>query len=476
MQQGYYSRAWNDIKNSPGWFGKLCLLALLDFIPIFGPIVAYGYLGGWARDIAWGVKSPLPARIFGNEDGKLYRRGWFVFAALFIYAAIAWALTSLLMGFAGAAAGSAAGAYGNGRMAPAGAGFDALGFIMGVLAFVVAIAIVFFALAGTARSVIYDRFSPAFQISTLWKMIKHDASGIVRILLMALLVGLIIGIVVFCAIFVVILLSIFIGIFTGGPAFMNLMSGSYDDLAYGYGYGYGSSDAAFLSFLESILPVLGMGILLLAAVCYLAVVGQMFVTALVFRAMGYWTQGFEVAKWGGQDAPLPFEAEQAQAAAAAAWQAQQQTAQAAAAQPVQQQPASAPVAQQPANAPAAQQPAPAQPQPPEAPVAQSAVQQQAAAPAPEADQQPASKPQQPVPAAPQVPASADVRQPAPSAPQSPATPAAAQQPASSEALAAPATEAPAAAPAESPAAPAAPEAPASADEPAKSAPDDGVSK
>lgn len=451
MQQGYYSRAWNDIKNSPGWFGKLCLLALLDFIPIFGPIVAYGYLGGWARDIAWGVKSPLPARIFGNEDGKLYRRGWFVFAALFIYAAIAWALTSLLMGFAGAAAGGAAGAYGNGRMAPASAGFDALGFVMGVLAFVVAIAIVFFALAGTARSVIYDRFSPAFQISTLWKMIKHDASGIVRILLMALVVGLIIGIAVSCAIFVVIFLSIFIGIFTGGPAFMNMMSGSYDDLAYGYGYGYGSSDAAFLSFLQSILPVLGLGILLLVAVCYLAVVGQMFITALVFRAMGYWTQGFEVAKWGGQDAPLPFEAEQAraQAAAAAAWQAQQ---------PVQQ-------PQQPVNAPAAQQPA---------------AQQQPAAPAPEAAGQPASQPQQPAAPAPVPVQPAPVQsQPAAPAPESPAPAVEAPQqpaaPVAPQAPAMPASEAPAS-PADS-AKPAADDpAPAASNDPAKPSSDDGASK
>lgn len=460
MQQGYYSRAWNDIKNSPGWFGKLCLLALLDFIPIFGPIVAYGYLGGWARDIAWGVKSPLPARIFGNEDGKLYRRGWFVFAALFIYAAIAWALTSLLMGFAGAAASGAAGAYGNGRMAPASAGFDALGFVMGVLAFVVAIAIVFFALAGTARSVIYDRFSPAFQISTLWKMIKHDASGIVRILLMALVVGLIIGIAVSCAIFVVIFLSIFIGIFTGGPAFMNMMSGSYDDLAYGYGYGYGSSDAAFLSFLQSILPVLGLGVLLLAAVCYLAVVGQMFITALVFRAMGYWTQGFEVAKWGGQDAPLPFEAEQAraQAAAAAAWQAQQR-----AAQPAVQQPA-----QQPANA---QQPAGTQ---------QPAAQQQPAAPAPEAAGQPASQPQQPAAPVPAPVQPAPVQsQPAAPAPESPAPAVEAPQqpaaPVAPQAPAMPASEAPAS-PADS-AKPAADDpAPAASNDPAKPSSDDGASK
>lgn len=461
MQQGYYARAWNDIKNSPGWFGKLCLLALLDFIPVFGPIVAYGYLGGWARDIAWGVKSPLPAHVFANEDGKLYRRGWFVFAALFIYSAIAWALSSLLMGLAGAAASGAAGAYANGRMMPGTtAGFDALGFVMGVLAFAVTIAAVFFALAGTARSVIYDRFSPAFQIPVLWKMIKRDASGIVRILLMALLVGLIIGIAVFCAIFVVILLSIFVGIATGGPAFMNMISSSYNDLTYGYGYGYGygAGDAAFLAFLQSILPALGMGALLFMVVCYFAVVGQMFIVALVFRAMGYWTQDFEVAKWGGPFDPLPFEIEQAQAQAAAqaAWQAQQQAT--AAQQPAWQ----PPVAQ-------AQQPATTAPAPAAAPVEPGAQQ---------------SAPQVPTPsAAPAAPA-APVAQPAPAAPQAPSAPVA-QAPAASvaEPPATPAPEAPAYAPSASPATPAAPQASASAAssapspaEAAKPASDDGASK
>lgn len=415
MQHGYYSRAWNDIKSSPGWFGKLCLLALLDFIPVFGPIVAYGYLGGWARDIAWGLKSPLPARIFGNEDGKLYRRGWFVFAILFIYAAIAWAVSSLLMGLAGAASGgAAAGAYGNGRMAPAGAaGFDALGFIVGVLAFAVSIALVFFALAGTARSVIYDRFSPAFQVSILWKMIKHDASGIVRILLMAVLVSAIIGIAVFCAVFAVVFLSIFIGIFTGGPAFMNMMSGSYDDLAYGYGYGYGSSDAAFLSFLGSILPVLGLGILLLAAVCYLAVVGEMFVLALVFRAMGYWTQDFDVPKWGGQDAPLPFETQAGQAAAQAAGQAVPQEGQPYAAAP---QPA--------ASEPPQSAPQPVQPAPPQA--AAPAVQPQAPAaphaPAPAPAEEPPAAPSAPDDVAPDGEASAPAASTAAEAPASPREP------------------------------------------------------
>ena len=71
-------RAGGDIKNSPGWFSKVLLLALIKCIPIFGTIVEKGYMFGWARDIAWDVKSPMPQHIFGNEDGRLYSRGFFV--------------------------------------------------------------------------------------------------------------------------------------------------------------------------------------------------------------------------------------------------------------------------------------------------------------------------------------------------------------------------------------------------------------
>ena len=88
MQIKYYQTAWNDIKNSKGWFGKLCLLALVGLIPIFGQIVIFGYLYGWARDVAWGVHEPMPAKIFGNEDGKLYRRGWFIFVLVFVFSLV----------------------------------------------------------------------------------------------------------------------------------------------------------------------------------------------------------------------------------------------------------------------------------------------------------------------------------------------------------------------------------------------------
>ena len=72
MEKGYFAAAWGDVTKSPGWISKLLRLGLLLLVPIFGQVVAYGYLYGWARDIAWNVHRPLPAKIFGNGLGTYH--------------------------------------------------------------------------------------------------------------------------------------------------------------------------------------------------------------------------------------------------------------------------------------------------------------------------------------------------------------------------------------------------------------------
>ncbi len=101
MQTGYFNAAWQDIKNTPGWFGKLILLSLLSFVPIFGWLVVLGYLYGWARDIAWDVHGPMPKRIFGNEDGKLYSRGFFAMVIGFVFMLAPWVLEAVWGGVMG---------------------------------------------------------------------------------------------------------------------------------------------------------------------------------------------------------------------------------------------------------------------------------------------------------------------------------------------------------------------------------------
>ena len=189
MQAGYFQTAWSDIKNSPNWFGKICLLALISFIPIFGPIVVYGYAFGWARDIAWSIHAPMPARIFGNEDGKLYSRGFFA-----ILIGLVFSIPSLLFysGYVGAASSGNAGVA---------------AFLLGLISFALAVAGMFFSWVGIMRMSIYGRLSPGFQVKQIWKMIQHDAGGLGRILGMVILVGFIVSMILSFVILAVVLLS-----------------------------------------------------------------------------------------------------------------------------------------------------------------------------------------------------------------------------------------------------------------------------
>lgn len=290
MQQfKYFSTAWNDIKNSPGWKGKIALLALLQIIPIFGQIVLFGYIYGWARDIAWGVHSPMPARIFGNEDGKLYSRGFFILVILFVLSLIPSIVTSIPGLFVGVATAS------DSSPGVVAASFSGL-FALVSMALSFAILIVFNIAA--MRTAIYDRISAGFQVDKLWSMFKHDSNGALRIFGMEVLVGFIGGAVI--AIIAVIVFSV------AGIAFIPaIMQLSADPEPY------------------EVFAILGPGLTLLVIFGlifgFIGAIFTVFVYTLVARASGYWTQQFQVAQWRGQDDPMPFEAD---AAARAAQQAQ----------------------------------------------------------------------------------------------------------------------------------------------------------
>ena len=80
MEKGYFSAAWGDITKSPGWFSKMLRMGLLCFIPIFGVLVVYGYLYGWARDIAWNVHRPMPEKSPLPKRGKAVEQSAIVMA------------------------------------------------------------------------------------------------------------------------------------------------------------------------------------------------------------------------------------------------------------------------------------------------------------------------------------------------------------------------------------------------------------
>ena len=286
MQAGYFKTAWSDVKNSGGWFGKILLLSLVAFIPVFGAIAIAGYLYGWARDIAWGIHGPMPKHIFGNEDGKLYSRGFFVLVIGFVFALLPWAIElvwAFVMGFGSLTFGYSYGGYSGGTFLFGGL----MTLVFTALTVATAFAAMLFQWVGSMRMSIYGRLSAGFQFSKMWAMIRHDFGGLMRIFGMCILLSVIVSVVISVLFTIVIFVTVLIGIAaTGG----NLRADHFDGTVIGWIIAFGG-----LAIVGSLL------------VSYIAIAASMFIATLVVRALGYWTRQFDVPAWRGQDDPMPFE-------------------------------------------------------------------------------------------------------------------------------------------------------------------------
>lgn len=281
MEISYFKSAWNDIKHTPGWLGELVRLALLNLIPIFGQIVTMGYLYGWARDIAWGVHGPLPNRIFSNEDGQLYRRGFFALVVAFVISILPEAVSLIGDALVGGGMGMT-----SMHVHHSGAGLAAIGLVLQVASFVLFLVAYVFTPVGIVRMSIYNRLSAGLQLGRIWKMLRHDPHGALRIVGMAILAGLVgaavvggIGAVVFSMCTVSMLAA------SGAGAAAGMSTGA---TAFLYGVG-------------------GIEVLLLLAVLFMGLVVAVWIDMLTIRAVGYWMYQFDVPHWGSQDDPMPFE-------------------------------------------------------------------------------------------------------------------------------------------------------------------------
>lgn len=274
MEKGYFSAAWGDITKSPGWFSKILRMGLLCLIPIFGLLVVYGYLYGWARDIAWNVHRPMPDKIFGNEDGNLYKRGFFILVIGFVFSLIPGVfsfISSMVTGasFAGAITSSSA---------PFGVVSVLMGLIFSLAGLVLSFAVVFFYWVGAMRCALYGTLSSGFQIGKIWAMLRYDFTGLLRIFGMSLICYAIVGV----AAFVVVMLMVLLGTI--------------------FGVAFVQTEAQAVAFVLVIL-------FLILLACVVSLFVFVLIIALICRALGYWTRQFQVNLWGGQEDPMPFELE-----------------------------------------------------------------------------------------------------------------------------------------------------------------------
>jgi hypothetical protein len=285
MKIKYFSTVYNDLKGSPHWVRKMFFLALLLFIPIFGQIMVQSYLYGWARDAAIGAQTPLPRRVFGNEDGQLYARGGRLFVVQLLYGLLPFLLVLLavILMLPWQLIFEVFQSIGSGRLLGISSGMDSYALTQDIfgrfmlylalcgLAALLALALEFFSWAGSLRVSIYGSAKAGLQLGAIIAMFRRDFTGILKIFGMSLLVGFVVSLALS---FVTSVLSVpFIMFATGIVAGM---------------VGNGMTDPGALFAMLAV--VFGIYLLLVAICSYLAYAGAMFTETLVVRSLGYWAR------------------------------------------------------------------------------------------------------------------------------------------------------------------------------------------
>lgn len=284
QQPRYFYDSWHDITSSPGWFVIMLKLALVSLIPIFGAIVVYGYLYTWARERAWGINQPMPRRIFENKDGKLYSRGGLIFIISIIVAAITSFILNVDM-LASVTRISQMLAYSPQSLSDPNVLFNMLPLYLvphsSLFGMVVSVILTIVGWVMSMRVAIYDSFNAGFRLDKVWKMLTHNILGILKVWLMSIIVTVVVTIV---------------GLVIAGLIVIIPMAACF-----------AMSGATVNAAVAAILLIIP---LLLLAV-YVALVLSSIETALVIRALGYWTETFNVPEWGSYADPLPFEKDEA---------------------------------------------------------------------------------------------------------------------------------------------------------------------
>lgn len=256
----YMDDAWEDLAADDGWWKAVLALGLMNCVPIIGQIVMFGYLFDWAKEAAWGMKTPLSRSL--SDIGRCIKYG---FLALWVI--ILWLAPVVVVGIL-------------------------LGFIPvvgGIICFIVEVFALFVGMISAVaafRSIIYERVMPGLQLKRVLKMFLKDPGGLAQTFAILMLV-----IPLLVAALFIILLPII--------PFMALISGLTPTTLLG----------------TDLIPLalIGMVTIVVALVVWIAgALVSAFVSALYIRSLGYWMQQFDPASWRTPSAPMPFEIEMAE--------------------------------------------------------------------------------------------------------------------------------------------------------------------
>ncbi len=295
MSGKYWKTCSKDITSSEGWFKKIMLLGLISFVPVFGQMTLQGYAYEWAHKAAWGVAGPMPKKIYGRAGSPMLRWGWFAFALGIIIALIPMIITWIATFMVDAGLGVSLWAmydpsyYYHGAVGAGSTVLLVIGIILMLVGLVASFAAYVVTWVSCMRMTVYNRFGAGMQLGKVFKMIKHDFGGIMRIFGMYLLTSVIIAAIISVVMSIVVLVVLFFAVMLG------------------VGATAGSDTQAAGMIVATVIMTLLLAFPFILVCLYVELVMLAWQTLLIARAVGYWTAQFDVAHWGRKEDPMPFE-------------------------------------------------------------------------------------------------------------------------------------------------------------------------
>lgn len=253
----YMGDAWDDLVGDEDWWKAVLALGLMNCVPIIGQIIMFGYLFDWAKELAWGMKTPLSRKL--SDIGRCVKYGFLALWVIILWVAPV-VIAGLLLGL-----------------------IPYAGSVICFMVEVIAVFVGMLSAVGAFRSIIYEHVMPGLQLKRVWHMFRRDPAGLfqtfgVLLLVIPLLVA---------ALFIVLLPVI---------PFMSLISSLTPASAFG----------------ADLVPLvlLGMVIIVIALVVWIAgALVSAFISTLYIRSLGYWMLQFDAPDWKTPKAPMPFEIE-----------------------------------------------------------------------------------------------------------------------------------------------------------------------
>lgn len=237
--KGCISAAWADIKETPGYVGKLVILGLIMCVPILNFAVA-GYLLRWSREVPFGGRTPMPG---SYVTGKNFEFGFYAF------------VISLVVGLVAGVA----------------------GMVVGWIPFLGWLAYLVLTLAGGVAALIMQMrmimggtIGDGFNVKDVWNVAKRNWG---QLLLVTLVPSIVVGAIIAVLAFIVVFFAVLAGL---GGAMPSIMAAS-------------NASTVSASDVLALLAIIAVPTILATVVVYvLGCIAEVVAQALTVRGLGHW--------------------------------------------------------------------------------------------------------------------------------------------------------------------------------------------